>query len=203
MSKPQLLLATNNPGKRREFQTLFADLPYQLLLPSDIGLSLDVAETGETYLANAQLKALAFAQAANLLALGDDSGLEVAALNGAPGVYSARYAGPSASDADRRRKMLAELQAVPSPRLAQFVCIIVIATPAGEQVAFEGVCPGEIIGEERGTNGFGYDPIFYLTPQGRTMAELTEAEKHLFSHRGRAAVQAAAWLREQLQRGEP
>lgn len=195
MSLQKLLVATNNPGKRREFQQLLAGLPYEALLPADLGLKMEVAETGETYVDNARLKAVAFAQASGLLTLGDDSGLEVAALGNAPGVYSARYAGEGASDADRRRKLLAELQTVPAPRPARFVCVIVLAAPDGRQWEFVGECPGEIIFEERGANGFGYDPIFYLPEHQCTMAELPAEVKNQISHRARAAQAAIEFLR--------
>jgi XTP/dITP diphosphohydrolase len=190
------LIATNNPGKRLEFAALLGDLALTYRLPNELDLTLDVAETGLTYADNARLKAVAFAQASGLITIGDDSGLEVDALNGAPGLYSARYAGHGASDADRRAKLLRELSDCPAPRLARFRCAIAIAQPAGPVTFFEGVCEGEIIFEERGQNGFGYDPIFYMPEHQATMAELPSEVKNRISHRGRAVLAAVPFLRE-------
>jgi XTP/dITP diphosphohydrolase len=187
----ELLLATNNPGKRREIQALLADLPVKLVTPAMLGLQLDVVEDGATYQENAALKGRAFAQAAGLPALADDSGLEVDALDGAPGLHSARYAPqPGATDADRRAYLLANLRGRPRPWTARFRCWVALAQPGGGLEFAEGVCPGEIIPEARGSDGFGYDPIFLLPELGRTMAELTMAEKNRLSHRARAVLAA-------------
>ncbi len=186
----QLLIATNNPGKRREFQALLADLPFQLILPSEIGLDLHPSEEGQTYAENAQHKAMTFARASGLLSLADDSGLEVDALNGAPGLHSARYhPRPGATDAERRALLLEHLRPYPRPWTARFRAVLALADPRGEISLAEGICEGEIIPEERGENGFGYDPIFLLREVGRTMAELSMEEKNRLSHRARA-VQA-------------
>ncbi len=193
----RLMVASNNAGKVRELYAILGNLDVELARPVDLGLRLDVAETGQTYADNARLKATATALASGLIALGDDSGLEVEALGGAPGLYSARYAGVGASDAARRAKLLEALQPFPPPRLAHFRCALAVAVPAsakcpqGDLRVFEGHCDGEIIFEERGQNGFGYDPIFYLSAFGRTMAELPEETKNQISHRARAAQ--AAW----------
>ena len=199
---PTLLLATNNAGKRQEISELLGDLTVTLLRPSDVGADGEVAETGATYAENARLKAETLARATGLLTLADDSGLEVDALNGAPGVYSARYAGPGASEADRRAKLLLALSATPAPRPARFRCVIALALPAAgpapEVLLFEGVCPGEIALAERGTHGFGYDPVFWLPELGVTMAELPAHEKHRLSHRGRALQAALPTLRRLL-----
>ncbi len=195
-----ILLASNNSGKLRELQALLGDLGIEILTPAMIGLNLDVAETGETYAANATLKAVAFGERSGLLTLADDSGLEVDALKGAPGVYAARYAGPGASDADRRAKMLGALQGVPAPRTARFRAVVVVREPGGSLEAFEGVCEGEIAFEERGSNGFGYDPIFFMPDRNATMAELPEEVKNRISHRGRAVAAARPYL-ESLVRG--
>jgi XTP/dITP diphosphohydrolase len=196
---PRLVLATQNPGKRREFLALLPHLGAELLLPRDLGLALDVEEIGLTYAANARLKAQALCEATGLIALGDDSGLEVEALGGAPGLYSARYAGPGASDLDRRRKLLHEVSQFPRPWRARFVCVISVAVPQPggglSLTEFEGVCEGEIAPAERGSNGFGYDPIFLLPDRGCTMAELPEDLKNTLSHRGRAVHAAEAYLR--------
>ncbi len=181
-----LLLATHNLGKVRELNALLAEADVRVVRPEEVGLHFEVDETGATYAENATLKARAFAQASGLLSVADDSGLEVAALNDAPGVYSARYAGPEASDADRRAKLVAAVRHVPPPRLARFRCVIALAQPTGPVMLFEGVCPGHIVLEARGTNGFGYDPIFYLPEHGCTMAELDPAIKNQISHRARA-----------------
>jgi XTP/dITP diphosphohydrolase len=187
----KLLIATNNQGKVIELQEILADLPVELVTPSQLGLILDVVEDGSTYAENASKKALAFAQASGLFSLADDSGLEVDALGGAPGLYSARYSPkPGAKDADRRAYLLENLQGRPRPWTAHFHATIAIATPQGGLYFAEGDCPGEIIPEERGTGGFGYDPLFLLTELGRTMAELPPQEKNRLSHRGRAALAA-------------
>ena len=196
-----LLIATTNPGKLHEFSELLAGLPARLVSPADFGLNVDVPETGETYAQNARLKADALASVApGLITLGDDSGLEVAALGGAPGLFSHRYAGPGATDADRRRKLLDALKFVEPPRAAQFVCVLAVSRPGAKTRVFEGITYGEIALEERGSGGFGYDPIFYLPRQNATMAELPANLKNQLSHRARA-VQAARGYLETLLAG--
>ncbi len=183
----KLLLASQNSGKLREMKFILQGLPLQIISPAEIGIHLQVEETGKTYAENAALKARAFAKESGLIALGDDSGLEVDALNGKPGLYSARYApAPNANDADRRSFLLKNLRAAPRPWTARFRATIAIAQPNGEIHFTEGICEGEIIPEERGSGGFGYDPIFYLPEIGRTMAELSEEEKNRLSHRAKA-----------------
>jgi len=192
----EILVATANRGKLHEIQSLLADLPLRLLIPADLGLSLEVAETGDTYAANAALKASAFARLAGLLTLADDSGLEVDALGGLPGVRSARFSPlPGANDADRRSYLLAQLDGKPRPWTAHFHCTVALVETDGEIAYFEGDCPGEIIPAERGSNGFGYDPIFLLPEMGRTMAELSTDEKNQLSHRARAIKAALPTLR--------
>jgi len=187
----KLLLATNNKGKLRELRAILADLPFELLSPAEIGLNLDVPEDGVTYIENATRKALAFQRSSGLTCLADDSGLEVDALNGAPGLHSARYSSkPGATDSDRRAYLLKNLQGQPRPWIARFRATVAIADTHGNVQTAEGTCPGEIIPEERGTGGFGYDPIFLLPEPGLTMAELGEETKNRLSHRARA-VQAA------------
>jgi len=194
-----LLIASHNRGKLVEFQHLIGDFPIQLLLPDDLGLHLDVVEDGLTYAENAALKARAFAQASQLPSLADDSGLEVDALDGQPGIYSARYAPiPNASDADRRRHLLHNLHGLPRPWRAHFHCTVALATPGGEVWYAEGDCFGEIIPEERGQNGFGYDPIFWLPELGCSMAELSREQKNRLSHRGRAVLAAVPLLKQVL-----
>lgn len=183
----KLLLATGNPGKTREFIALLQGVNIELVTLQEISLRLDIQEVGKTYAENAALKAQAYARASRLLTLGDDSGLEVAALDGAPGLYSARYAPlPGATDADRRAYLLENLRSFSQPWLARFHCTVALATPAGEVHFADGICLGEIITEERGSNGFGYDPIFLIPELGRTMAELSMDEKNQVSHRARA-----------------
>lgn len=187
----QLLLASNNKGKLKEIQSLLADLPIRLLVPRDLGLKIEIDETGSTYRENAAMKARAFSNAAGLISLADDSGLEVEALGGAPGLHSARFSPmPGADDADRRRFLLTKLDDLPRPWKARFHCTTAIANPRGEVRFSEGYCEGEIIPEERGEGGFGYDPIFLLPKYGKTMAELDLEEKNRLSHRAKA-VRAA------------
>lgn len=206
--KPTLLLATNNKGKLREIRAILADLPVDLVLPAQLGITLDPAETGSTYAENAAIKALAFQQASGLLTLADDSGLEVDALGGEPGVFSARYAPArpgsteKPSDADRRAYLIDRLSAFPAPRTeggwpAHFHCTIALAVPNSGLLYADGNCYGEIIRTERGFNGFGYDPIFYIPEMGCTMAELPEDTKNQISHRARA-LQAALPLLTRL-----
>ena len=197
---PSLLLATNNTGKVAEIKALLAELDLTLLIPSDIGLSLEVPEDGQTYAENATQKALAFAQASGIISLGDDSGLEVDALAGQPGLYSHRFCPiPNASDADRRNYLLEQLRDKPHPWTARFKATVAVATPAGKVALATGQCEGEIILEERGANGFGYDPIFLVSETGRTMAELGMGEKNRLSHRGRAVQNAIPILKTTLE----
>jgi XTP/dITP diphosphohydrolase len=194
----KLLIATHNRGKLREYAELFTGLSVSLVSPDDLGLDLAVVESGDTYTDNARLKATAYAQASDLLTLADDSGLEVDALDGAPGVRSARYA--LGDDADRVTALLRALadagvlQHKPS---ARFRCVIALVAPDGRSWCTEGECAGQIIDTPRGSGGFGYDPVFYLPSHRCTMAELTRAEKNRISHRARAA-QALRPILEQL-----
>jgi XTP/dITP diphosphohydrolase len=195
----RLLLASNNPGKRREIIDLLQDLDLDLFSPADLDIHLQVKEDGHTYAQNAANKALAFARRAGMLALADDSGLEVDALGGAPGLYSARFSPqPGADDADRRSYLLAQLRQHPRPWRAKFHCTVAIATPEGDLYFSEGDCPGEVIPEERGLGGFGYDPIFLIPETGLTMAELSMAEKNNLSHRARAVKAAIPLLMDLL-----
>ena len=196
MSKvPKLLLATNNKGKLREYQSLLQGIPFEIVTLADQGITADVAEIGKSFEENAALKATSLAAISWLLSLADDSGLEVDALGGEPGSLSHRYAGENASDADRVDYLLLKLKDVPEKkRTAQFRCVIAIAEPHGRVELCSGVCRGVIINEPRGTNGFGYDPIFYLPELNKTMAELTLEEKNRVSHRARAAEKARELL---------
>ncbi|HEU4598332.1 MAG TPA: RdgB/HAM1 family non-canonical purine NTP pyrophosphatase [Solirubrobacterales bacterium] len=195
----RLLLATTNPGKLREFRRLLDGSGFELVSPADLGLSLDVPEHGTTYAENAATKARAYAEASGLPALADDSGIEVDALGGRPGVQSARYGGNGLNDEGRTALLLRELEGVPDQRRsARYQAAVAVAFPGsdGEQPAlFLGTQEGRIGREPRGTGGFGYDPVF-LVGDGRTQAELSDAEKDAISHRGKAMRAAAAWLRE-------
>jgi len=186
---PKLLIATNNSGKVREFQELLQGLPYTLTTPGELGLKLDIEENGTTYRDNARLKAVAFAKASGLLTLADDSGLEVDALNGEPGIRSSRYAGEGATDSQRVNFLLNKLIKVPEEqRTGRFRCVIALARPDGRIEYCEGTCEGLLTLAPRGEEGFGYDPIFYFPELKRTMAELTSEVKNRISHRARAAA---------------
>ena len=184
---PRLLLATNNRGKIAEFRQLLAGCGWPLVTPAELGLDLQVEETGQSYAENATIKAVEYARASGLVALADDSGLEVDALGGRPGVLSARYAGPDRTDRERVQALLQELEGVPDEeRTARFRAVIAIAWPDGEVVLVEGTVEGRIGREPRGESGFGYDPIFFLPQRGVTVAELTPEEKLLHAIFGRA-----------------
>jgi XTP/dITP diphosphohydrolase len=193
----RLLLATNNKGKVAEIKALLGDLGLPLLIPADLGLVLEVPEDGLTYAENASKKAAAFARASGIIALGDDSGLEVDALDGQPGLHSHRFSPlPDATDADRRKYLLEQLHGLPRPWTARFRATVAVALPSGEIQVTSGRCKGEIIPEERGSNGFGYDPIFFIPGIGLTMAELEMDEKNTLSHRALAIQNAIPILKE-------
>lgn len=193
----RLLITTGNPGKLREMRSLLENMQIKLVTPEMLGISLHVEENGKTYEENASLKASAFARRSGLVSLADDSGLEVDALNGLPGIRSARFSPlPDATDADRRAILLELLQDHARPWTAHFHCTVAIATSVDKVYLAQGNCPGEIIPEERGANGFGYDPIFMIPEAGATMAELGMAEKNRISHRARAINAALPILNE-------
>jgi XTP/dITP diphosphohydrolase len=191
----RLLIATHNKQKLREFRDVLAALPWELVSLDDAEVRLVVDETGQTFKENAVLKARGYSAASGLLTLADDSGIEVDALQGAPGVMSSRFAGPDATADKRNRLLLERLEGVlPESRRARYRCVIAIAQPAGDVTTVEGTCEGQIALAPRGSGGFGYDPIFYVPEFGRTMAELPAEQKHRFSHRGIAARKAAVVL---------
>ena len=195
----RLLVATHNAGKVREYRQLLADLPLEVTYLDEEGVDFDVEETGKSFTENAVQKATAYAEATGLWTWADDSGLEVDALDGAPGIRSSRYAGPGASDEDRYRKLLRELDGVPwEARTARFRCVVAITTPEGEVRSAPGRCEGIIGFEPRGSHGFGYDPVFFMPQFDRTMAELSPEVKNRISHRARAAREAKKLLREML-----
>jgi XTP/dITP diphosphohydrolase len=192
-----LLIATNNKGKVSEIKDLLKGTGLTLLTPSDLGLALEVPEDGQTYAENASKKAMAFSRVSGLTALADDSGLEVDDLGGQPGLHSHRFCPiPNATDADRRKYLLERLQDSPRPWVARFRATMAVVSPSGEVQLASGQCEGEIIPEERGTNGFGYDPIFFIPDLGRTMAELEMDEKNRLSHRARAVQNTIPILRK-------
>ena len=194
----RLLLATTNPGKQREFRRLLAPLRAVVVTPDEIGLDLDVEEPFDTYAENAATKADAYARASGLVTLADDSGLEVAALDGGPGVRTGRWGQGDGHDADRMIGAVAGAK----DRRARMVCALAVGIPSADGSAprielFEGVMDGSIAHERRGSGGFGYDPVFEL-PNGRTTAELREREKDRISHRGQAVAVATPRLLELL-----
>jgi len=197
---PRLLIATNNAGKVAEFRRLLDGCGWELTTPADLDLRLEVDEDGETYEANARKKALEFARASGLVTLADDSGIEIQAMDGEPGVRSARFLGPDASYPERFAEIHGRLADLPREQwLARFVCVIAVADhTTGTVRTAEGEVRGMIAAEPRGGGGFGYDPIFWLPQHSRTMAELPEREKDIISHRGRAVAPARQILRELL-----
>jgi XTP/dITP diphosphohydrolase len=195
----RLLVATTNPGKVGEFRNLLAGSKWELVTPGQLGLDLDVEETGSSYTENAVLKAVAYAKASGIVSLADDSGLEVDALGGEPGIYSARYGGPGLNDSDRVDLLLRNLTHVPdAARTARFQAAIAVAVPDGRVLTGTGTVEGRIIHERRGSNGFGYDPVFLLPERGVTTAELEPAVKDSLSHRSRALENVRKSLDELL-----
>lgn len=179
----KLLLASNNAGKLREFREIFSE--DVILSLADLSLEIEVEEDGKTFEENAVKKAREVAKISGMTAVADDSGLCVNALSGAPGIYSARYAGENASDQERIQKLLEELKGE-RDRRAKFVSVVALCTPEGETVTARGECEGEILEQPEGNGGFGYDPVFYVKEFGKTFGQLTGEEKNRISHRGRA-----------------
>ena len=199
MRPGRLLIATHNPGKLIELTWLLGDVPFDLISLADAGIHHQVDETGETFEQNAALKAETYARLSGLPTLADDSGLEVDALGREPGVRSSRYAGADASDDQRIAFLLQKLQNIPEQAwTARFRCVIAVAWPSDPVRLYTGECLGRIVREPRGTNGFGYDPVFLLPERGKTMAELSAEEKNRVSHRSVAARKAAAALRDKV-----
>jgi XTP/dITP diphosphohydrolase len=197
--QPKLLIASGNPGKLREIQAILKHLKVDILSAHDTGTHIEVQETGSTYEENARLKALAYLAATGLPVLADDSGVEVDVLQGAPGIISARFSPKAnASDADRRAYLLTQLADKPHPWTAHFHCTAILALPGGEWFARTGRCDGVIIPEERGTGGFGYDPVFFLPEYQATMAELPSEFKNRISHRAKAMAALLPVIQEKL-----
>ncbi len=182
----RVVLATTNRGKLADFRLLFRDSGIELVAPADVGVTLDVEETGETFLENALLKARAHVAATGLPALADDSGIVAHVLGNEPGVRSARYAGEPSDDHANNRLLIEKLRGIPDRR-GSFICALALVLPDGREFTAEGRCDGRIIDEERGTNGFGYDSIFFRDDLGLTFGEATPEQKNARSHRGAAA----------------
>jgi XTP/dITP diphosphohydrolase len=203
-----LVIATRNKGKIDEFQSLFSGLPIVIKSLNDFGPTPEPVEDGKTFEDNAYKKAHLTARVLGFPALADDSGLVVEALGGQPGVHSARYAGEGVGDEEKIRKLLKAMEGV-KDRRAAFECVIAIAVPRGPALIYEGRCEGEITRDPRGNSGFGYDPVFFYKPMGRTFAELSREEKNRVSHRGKAMATLLAefdkvllWLEQRI-REEP
>lgn len=204
-----LVIATTNQNKLKEFKEILKDLDIEVRSLADFGPIPEVIEDGETFDDNAYKKAWQTAKILGLPTIADDSGLVVEALNGAPGVYSARYSGEDATDEKNVTKLLSELKGVEN-RKAQFQCVLSIAVPSGPALTYEGNCEGAIIDERRGDNGFGYDPVFYFEEFDKTFAELSMDEKNKVSHRGKALAQVKSevqqikkWLEQRLLEEKP
>jgi XTP/dITP diphosphohydrolase len=194
---PKLLLATSNQGKIKEYRFLLDGLGYQITTLTEEEIAKIVTESGNNYEQNARLKAITYAKLSQLTALADDSGLEVDALNGEPGIKSARFAGEAANDAEKVSFLLPKLNGIPwEKRTASFKCVIAIAIPGGRVELCYGECHGIITFEAKGENGFGYDPIFFLPEIGKTMAELPFEMKNQISHRARATQKARQVLQQ-------
>lgn len=203
ISMQKIVIASRNQGKIAEFKELLKDLPVEIMTLSDFPSIPEIQETGSSFRENALLKAHAVTASTGLIALADDSGLEVDCLGGAPGVYSSRYAGPEQDDAANIRKLLAALKGVPlHQRTGRFRCVIAITTPEGGEYLSEGVCEGLIALEPRGDGGFGYDPLFLVPALGKTFAELSHEVKNRISHRAQAMRNARELLRRILGKTE-
>ena len=196
MSEQKLLIATTNPGKVAEFRKLLAGLPIRVIGPEDLTQAVpDCIEKGSSFCENAGIKALHWFNHSGLASLADDSGLAVEALDGAPGIYSARFAGDGATDKDNLEHLLERLHGVDhSERGASFICCLALCRTNGSLVMFQGRCDGVILDHPRGRGGFGYDPVFYYPPLGKTFAQLDTEGKNRVSHRGRALQSLREWL---------
>jgi len=193
----KVVLATANKDKARELREILKGSPVQIVLPPDLGGMPPVEETAASYAGNALLKACAARDYFGLPAAADDTGLEVEELEGAPGIYSARYAGPKCSYEDNVRELLREMQDIdPRDRLAQFICVAALAIPGGKEHVFTGILPGSIAEEPRGNGGFGYDPVFIPDGEIKTLAEMNTKEKNRISHRYKAFRQLAAAVKK-------
>lgn len=199
----RLLIATHNPGKVAEYRSLLADLPLAVTWLDEVGITEDVEETETTFAGNAILKARHYAGLTGLWTWADDSGLEIDALDGRPGVYSARYGGKGLTDADRYRLVLREMESVPDEeRTARFRCVVALVQPGGKVATCDGTLEGTIARGPKGSNGFGYDPIFYIPSFRSTLAELEKGVKNEISHRAEASAHARVKLAEMVAEAE-
>lgn len=183
----KFIVATRNAGKLHEIKEILAEFNYEVLSLAEVGINNEIDENGTTFEENALIKAKAVWNITGETVMADDSGLEVSALNGAPGIYSSRFAGPNATDEDRNKKLLSLLEGVPlEKRNARFVCAVAVVYPDGSNFVVKGTCEGYIALKPEGNNGFGYDPLFYVPEYGMTTAQMEPNEKHAISHRGKA-----------------
>lgn len=199
MEQMKFVLATHNPGKLKEMSAILGQFGVEVVLPADLGITVDVEETGETFAENALLKAKTICDAAGLPAIADDSGLCVDALNGGPGVYSARYGGEELDDRGRYQLLLNSMRGVPS-RAAHYMCAVACAFPDGNILTAEGRCDGAIAYAPIGQGGFGYDPVFLVPERAKTFGQMTSEEKETISHRGKALREFAAKLKDYLKK---
>lgn len=197
MKLDKIIFATGNKGKIKEIQMILADLGVEIITMKEAGIVIDIEENGKTYEENALIKARAVAEHTDAIVMADDSGLEIDYLNNEPGIYSARYMGEDTSYAIKNANLIERLNGVPDEeRTARFVCAIAAVLPDGKEITTRGIIEGRIGYEEKGSNGFGYDPIFYVPRFGKTTAELSEEEKNLVSHRGNALMLMKEELRK-------
>lgn len=195
----KFIAATKNKGKLKEIEEILSGLPFEVISMEEAGVLDDIEEYGSTFEENALIKAREVYKATNEMVMADDSGLEVDYLDGAPGIYSSRFAGEGASDEDRNNKLLSLLEGVPfEERKARFVCVIAVILPGGEEFTVRGTCEGYIGFEPQGTNGFGYDPLFYVPEYDMTSAQMESSKKHEISHRGKALRMMVEELKERL-----
>ncbi|MCZ8542035.1 XTP/dITP diphosphatase [Psychrobacillus psychrodurans] len=198
----QIIIATKNIGKAKDFEALFNPLGYEVKTLHDVAEEMDIEETGSSFEENALIKATSLANHLQTMVIADDSGLEIDALGGRPGIFSARYAGEEKNDDDNIDKVLKELEGIKeSEKTARFVCAIAVASPNKEPFTVRGTCEGVIGTERKGTNGFGYDPIFYVPSEQKMMAELTAEQKGAISHRGNAIKKLSLGLKEIISEG--
>lgn len=194
----EIVIATNNKGKAKEIKDILKDLNAEIYSLKDKGIDIEIEETGETFEENAFIKAEEIFKLTNSIVVADDSGLEVDVLDGAPGVYSARYAGENATDKETYEKLLRVMEGVPyEKRTARFVSVVAVILPDGTKKSLRGECEGVIINEPKGEGGFGYDPVFLVPEYNKTFSELTLEEKNAVSHRGKAFNKLKDFLLEE------